>query len=149
MEVRRYREEDIEGMLQMLGEHLQQTIYNNMEYKPSKTRAMLEMNINNLLVFMNIIEHEGRIVGALLAFARATYYSDDMNAYDHFFYVRPEIRSWKATTTLVAQYVEWARARKVRRVFLSNSMGVRMDEFARMCEMLGFKKLGTIHAMEI
>lgn len=149
MEVRRYRAEDIEGMLQMLGEHLQETIYKDMEYKPSKTRQMLEMNLNNILVFMNVIEHEGRIVGALLAFARATYYSDDCNAYDHFFYVRPEVRSWKAVTTLVTQYKEWAIARKVRRAFLSNSMGVRIDEFARLCKMLGFEQVGTVHAMEI
>lgn len=149
MIIRRYTSDDVPILVDIVENHLQETIYKDMKFNGLKLREMLNSNVTNLLVFCNIVIKDEKVVGGILAFVRQPYFSDEVNAYDHFFYVHKDHRTARVVTGLVASYVEWAKARKVRRVFLSNSMGTRIDEFAKLCNRLGFKQLGTIHAMEI
>jgi hypothetical protein len=70
-------------------------------------------------------------------------------AEDHIIFILEEYRTMPVVTALVTRYVEWARLRRVKVAMLRNITGEKVDEFNHLAEKLGFRLIGTCHAMEL
>lgn len=147
--IRRYKQSDIPAILALVPESISQTIYKDVAIDNQKVTDTLVGNERNILFHGNVYELEGQIVGCLCATVGTRFWTKEAFAFDQLFYVKESFRGMKAATELVVAYATWAKERKVRKAFLSNSMGVNVDTFDRLARSLGFDKVGTIHQMEI
>lgn len=148
MIIRRYTEEDIEGMLEHIESALSVTQFRDIEFSRPKMRRLLENNVSNSQFFAALaLSDDGEIIGGICALVLQFIFSYEAIAVDQFFYVTPSNRKLRVATALVAAYVEWAKERRVRRIQLSNSMGVEVERFAQLAVKLGFEQMGTIHQM--
>lgn len=148
MIIRRYTEADIEKMLDHIELALSVTQFRDIEFSREKMRRLLEHNHNNSQFFAALaVSDDGEIIGGICASVQQFIFSYEVVSVDHFFYVTPSNRKLRVATELVEAYKKWAKIRKVRRVQLSNSMGVEMDRFALLAVKLGFEQMGTIHQM--
>lgn len=148
-EFRRHELKDIDKMVSILEKHLKDTTYRNVAFSKEKMTDVLRGNLNNIQFFSILAIEDEEIIGGMTAVISSPYFSYEAFANDLFLYIIPEKRSLKLATALVAKYVEWAKARKVKRIQLANSMGVNVEGFAKLAKRLGFEQTGTIHVMEI
>lgn len=149
IELRRYRLEDIPQIVEIVREHLKLTAFAKVVYSDKKMTDLLTGNVRNTQFFTTVAVEDGKIIGGLGASISSYIFSYEAIAQDYFFYIAPEKRNLKLATELVAAYTDWAKERKVKRVQLSNSMGVNVKTFPKLAERLGFKQTGTIHVKEI
>jgi GNAT superfamily N-acetyltransferase len=150
MKIRRYTSKDIPVILDMIEESISQTIWKDIKLDRAKTTGMLEQNEHNLLFHGNVVvDDQGEIVGCFAATLGSRIWTNEVFAYDQLFYIKEGHRRLKTATALVAAYKEWAIERKVRKAFLSNSMGMNIETFSKLAKLLGFEEVGSIHFMEI
>jgi L-amino acid N-acyltransferase YncA len=145
----RYTEADIPQMLSIVGQHLGQTSYKHFSFSEDKMQDMLISGLNRKSFHCSVVKDGEKIIGGLCATVTTPVFSYDAITADHFFYVEPGRRNIRVATGLVADYIEWAKSRKVRMIQLSNSMGTEVERFAKLAERLGFSTVGSIHFMEI
>lgn len=148
MLIRRYSHEDIQQILDVVQVSLSVTQFRDIHFSREKLGRLLESNVNNSLIFVSIaVEDNGEIVGIISASVNQFIFSYEVVIVDHIFYVKPGRRGLKIATGLVGAYLEWAKERKPRRIQLSNSMGNKIEGFAKLAKRLGFDQVGTIHQM--
>lgn len=148
MIIRRYREDDITKMIDHIETALSVTQFKDIFFARDRMRSLLEGNVKNSLFYAALATtDDGEIIGGICGMIVKFIFSHEVMAVDQFFYVVPSSRRLKVATGLVESYVAWARERKVKRIQLSNSMGVEIERFAMLAEKLGFEHVGTIHQM--
>ena len=150
MKVRRYTAKDIPVIIDLINESVEKTAYKGIKMNRNKLTDTLVGNERNLLFHGNVLENDaGEIIGCFCAVTGSQFWTSELFAYDQLFFVKEGHRNFKTATALVAAYKQWAIERRVRKAFLSNSMGLEVEKFARLSKMLGFEQVGTIHTMEI
>lgn len=149
MNIRRYEQRDIPEMIAALRQHIDKTVYKGMFYNEQKLTDICMGNLRNVMFFANIAEEDGKIVGGMFAKLIAPMFTTEYVAFDELLYIRPENRSMELATGLVASYISWAKERGMKKIFLSNVTGQQVETFGKFAEIQGFKKIGTIHVMEI
>lgn len=150
MIIRRYTEADIPNMVEHIDNALRVTQFRDLHFSNQKMRSLLESNVKNSQFFAALAtDDDGIIIGGICAAIQQFIFSYDVLSVDFFFYVTPTNRKLRVATGLVEQYVAWAKERKVKRIQLSNSMGVEIERFAMLATKLGFEQMGTIHQMRL
>lgn len=150
MKIRRYTEVDIPRMLDHIELGLSITQFKDIHFSREKMGRLLESNISSKLFIAALaVTDDDTIIGGICAAVQQFIFSYEVLAQDYFFYVVPGNRGKGVSTALVEVYVEWAKERGVRRIQLSNSMGMNIERFAQMAVKLGFEQMGTIHQMRV
>lgn len=150
MHIRRYELADVPEMLDHIQAALSVTQFRDIKVSREKLDRMLCSNVRNSLFFAALaVDDEANIIGGICASVFKFIFSEETLAEDLFFYVVPSSRQLRVSTGLVAAYLEWAKERNVRRVQLSNSMGVKVEQFSKLATRLGFEKVGTVHQMKL
>lgn len=146
---RRYTKDDVDALVVRLKEALSSFHYGKISYAPDKVRNLLVGNLNNKMFFCNVaVNDEGEILGAMVAAIAQYPFSFEAYAHDMITYIRPEHRSLKVITSLVKDYIAWAKERRVRQIRWSQSTGFKMDKFKLLAGRLGFTQIGTHFNME-
>lgn len=145
--IRRYKETDIDEMLEVLYSFLHDNRggsynrFNDIDFDKEKVYNLLKSNVRNILFFCNVVENEdGKIVGGLTAIVTPFIFSKESVAADQLLYLEKDFSNVRAVLELIKSYVEWAKNRGVREVQLSNSTGIKQEEFGKLCELAGFSK---------
>lgn len=151
IEFRRYVLSDIPPMINKLEQDFLRNIdpKKRQGFSRDKVTDLLTGNVNNTLFHLTVAVNDGEVIGALCASVYSFIFSYEAIALDHLFYVDPDHRSVEVATGLVSAYVEWAKARKVVRAELRNVTGKDVGSFSKLATKLGFKLIGTFHAMEL
>lgn len=150
-EVRRYKVSDIPGMLDTLGEFLkQEPDFCHIKYDRGKVDELLYTNVNNSFLFCNVaVTQEEDIVGGIFAQVLPFYFSNDVMAVDHLFFLLPEYRNVRVSATLINQYIAWAKARQVKRAMLSATTTIDKDRFGKLVGRFGFKEMGRYWCLDM
>lgn len=150
MIIRRYSQEDVPQIVEIIETALSVTQFRDVFFSREKMSRLFESNVNNSLICIFVaVTDDGEIVGLISGSVNQFIFSYEIVIIDHIFYVKPDKRGMKAATGLVRAYIDWAKERKPRRIQLSNSLGNKIDGFAKLAERLGFEQVGTIHQMKL
>lgn len=149
MIIRRYNKFDVPEMISKLRTLLSDYHYGDIMFDPQVVEDMLIGNLNNLMFFCNVVEHEGQIVGCMAGEVARFRFSKQVYATDHITYINPDHRSLPLITGLVKSYVAWAKERRVKQIRWGQSTGYKMDKFAILAKRLGFTQIGTQFNMEL
>lgn len=148
---RRYERRDIPLMIRYLREGLKTFHYNSILFDEDKVKFLLEGNLTNRGFFCQVVvdDETGDICGALCASTSQFMFSREVYAQDHVTYIRPGKGGLNIVTRLVADYVQWAKDRRVRQIRWSQSSGFKIEKFKHLAERLGFEQIGTVFNMEV
>lgn len=94
------------------------------------------------LVFCRLIEKDGALIGAMLAFCGAMIFSSVMMASDLGLYVYPEHRGTKAAYLLMKEFESWAKAQNCRYAVLGVTAGINNDAALGFYKKMGYSDLG-------
>lgn len=152
--IRRYTEKDIKRCVAGVAEYIRDGKYGNDYYKGlafdvDKLRRVLEIHIDDVNFFCNIIVKDDEPVGGMCAYVATPIFSSERFAYDQFLYVLPTFKHLTAVPRLVKSYIAWSKRRNVRFCYLRTSTLYRADSFAKLCKRLGFNHYETGFAMEV
>jgi hypothetical protein len=145
---RRYTKQDIPALVGYLREALKPLHYGPISFSPVKVENLLVGNLTSKKFFCELVVDGDEILGAMVASVVEFPFSYEAYASDYITWIRPEKRSLKAITSLVAKYVEWANERRVTEIRWSQSSGFKMDKFEKLASRLGFVKIGTHFMMD-
>lgn len=148
--IRRYTEEDIPAMLDIIARFLSESPnYYNVAYARGKMNDMLLNNVNRKSFFCDLAFDGNDLLGGLCADTYEYSFSHEAFGADLLFYITESKRSLRLATGLVDNYVQWGKDRKLREVRLASTTGIEPARFGKLCEHLGFKPLGSIYSMEM
>lgn len=148
--IRRYTEEDIPAMLDIIARFLSESpSYYNVHYARGKMDALLKAGVNKKSFFCDLAFDGDTLLGGLCADTYEYSFSHEVFGADLLFYITESKRSLRLATGLVDNYVQWGKDRKLREIRLASTTGIEPARFGKLCEHLGFKLLGSIYSMEV
>lgn len=151
MQVRRYIVEDIPTIVELIRKFVVEApAYKDIEFDPAPITWTLETNLNNLMLFCNVVVVNGQVVGCMGARLFNYAFSSQLFAQDLYLYIDSKSETRGAVRLLNHDYLEWARNRKVHAVRMSFSHGDMETEqaFKRLAEGLGYTPIGYIWEMK-
>jgi GNAT superfamily N-acetyltransferase len=99
--------------------------------------------------FCAVIEHDGEIIGGILAYAAYEVFSDKRTASDQGIFVKEQYRGTRAAFKLVRAFEAWAEAVGCVKISVGVSAGIDNPRAERLYEGLGFREVGKILHKEI
>lgn len=145
--IRRYSRDDIPYLVEKLREYHPRSGLGQLKFSEQKIKDLLVGNLNNIMFFCNLYEDEGEILGCICATISSPFQSHEAVAADHIFYCAT--RSTEASTALVESYLEWAKERRVKLVYIRQSSGIKPELFSKFVQKFGFSYVGSMHVKEI
>lgn len=115
----------------------------------TKVNSLVTALIDSPNGFVNIVETEGEVVGALIAIVSDIPISDFMFAQELMFWVDPEHRNGKTASKLISNYVEWSKAKGCKFIRLSELDKVLEGKAGLLFKRKGFKPIETAYVMEV
>lgn len=148
--IRRYTEEDISNLVLYIGAHLASSPnYAHMGYSKFKMAKFLQNNLTNSFMFCNLATQDGNILAGLCAKANQFLFSEEVIVEDLLLYHRPEYRAVRCIDGLIKSFVEWAKDRYPKRIFLRQTTNLNNDAFARLVGRHGFREVGRMYAIDL
>ena len=151
MIIRPMTEADIQDVVDMGAVMHAEGAYINMTYDPHKcadlARAVMA-DTENQIALVAETEH-GEVVGMLSGYVIPFYFGPDLVSHDRIVYIIPSYRGTSAFLRLVRKYVEWARSKKVRQIFMAISTGINTDKTTDLYVRLGFRHVGGVFQLEV
>lgn len=94
--------------------------------------------------FLQVNEGREGVDGVLAGHIAEFWFSHEKLASDLALFVRPNRRGSIAAVRLVQAFVAWGMEKAVREICLSQSTGVRVEEFAHLLTGMGFAHVGGV-----
>lgn len=126
-----------------LGRHMhEESSYRTLKYSPEKVSKFIESVLDDMSSLALVAEMDGLIVGMFGAHLTQHYFSYDLIAEDHVFYVSPSARGTSAAVRMIKQYMDWAIGVGAKFYTVGISCEVRNEITERFFEKLGFRNSG-------
>lgn len=113
-------------------------------YNPIHVANMVSTYIGGSNHMLVLCELSDSLCGCFAAFLDINRFTGESIAQDRFVYVRPHFRNKKVAYGLYKQFLEWARARKCKEIFLSCLCSKDNDSLRRVMEWLGCTTKGYL-----
>lgn len=121
--------------------HAESPRFAHLRFNPAKVAAMLARTIPGGGAL--VAERDGIIIGTMVGYAVALWFSDDVIASDFVLYLKPEERrKGRAAFMLVRAFEDWAVAQGAVDIAPSTSTGVDPEGTARFYEKQGYARTG-------
>lgn len=117
--------------------------YRHLQYDPARVAAHLRAWINEPSCICLVVETEnGDVVGGFCGQVFPNWFSNDIIAGDHVWFMHPDYRGTISSLKLLKEYKERAFALGAKHVTLGNSTGVMAERVAEAVERMGFTRIG-------
>lgn len=140
---------DLPQIMRLAREMHAETSFRTLTFDEAKAATEVMSNIMNPDVFACVAEDRGQIVGIVSAFLSQPYFSQDIVAYDHIWYVGKEARGTFVGPRLLKLLAEWAGLCRAKAVFVTLGSDVSQERVGKMVERLGYSRLGGYYRKDI
>lgn len=148
-EVREALEIELPALVELGEKWHQESAFRHMDYNVNIIRGLLHAALSSSDLFLHVIveKSSGKIVGGMLAALQRTFFGNDRVANDMMLGIDKEHRGKciNALVVIVNKYREWAVDNGALRIYLGTSTGVDPEKTEKTFEMLGFRRIGTLH----
>lgn len=135
--------DDVDSLLSLAyAMHTESPRFSRYPFNPERLKTNLCMVIGMPYGFAKVAEHEGLIVGALVAFAMPHFACDVLQACDMGLFIDADHRGGSLAARLVKAYVKWAESINAEPTIGINT-GVHPERTAQLLQALGAKQSGT------
>lgn len=146
MSIRAARIDDLPDVLALAIEMHHESRSSVLSFDDEKTIEMLAWCVDSPDGLLLVAEDDhGEIIGAFAAYCAEQWFSTDKVSSDFGLFVKPSRRGGRAAIKMLGLYSEWAASRGCKMIQLGVTTGVMMDRTARIFELTGFEKVGTLH----
>jgi predicted N-acetyltransferase YhbS len=123
--------------------HAESPRFKGFAYQPEKVATMIEWLMGSETGLVLVAEHDGEVVGGIMAMAMPHYACDLVQASDLAFFVHPEYRGGATALRLVRGYLAWAKDAGAEPSIGLNT-GVAPERTELLLAALGAEQSGTI-----
>lgn len=133
---------DIPRMVELGRLMFKTTAYVKYAFDDEKVTALCGHLIDSERGIALVIEHEGQIVGGLMASVYSMWFGDLLEASDFAVFIHPEFRGFSHAVRLIKEYVTQAKALGASRICLGNTTGYEPEKVKALYELAGFRTVG-------
>lgn len=113
-------------------------------YSDAKVGAVIGLLIDAENGLAILAEHDGEIVGGMLATCVEQWYSDDLIATDLSVFILPEKRGSLDAARMLRHYRNWAKEKGCRYALAGISTGIHTDQTEKLYQALGMEYVGPV-----
>lgn len=117
--------------------HAESPRFSKLEFSHEKMLNLFYHLIDSEFCMVIVAERSGQVVGGLAAIVSEHWISNDLVANDLAVFMQKDARGSTAPARMIAQYVEWAKAKGAKFIQLGISTGVMVEKTSELYRSLG------------
>lgn len=139
--------DDIPALLELARQMIAESRYKNFTMNEYKLTALLDYLIDKDTGFVIVFEKDGEIIGGFVGSITEQFFSDAKVASDYALFVSPDKRGALIGIRAIKAFIEWAKKNGADDIVISQSTGVKVEQYAKMCEFVGLQHVGNNYAI--
>lgn len=150
MEIRCLEYADIPETVELARKFVEESAFSRFTFSHEKMAANLSMSITHPhMAFCHVVEHEGKLVGALVGYISEFFFGPDLIASDSGWFVLPEYRGSRSAVRLLKNFERWAKANGAKEVAMGVSTDVSPEKTGALLQKLGYKHVGGNYKLAV
>ena len=143
MEIRSLEYADIPETVELARKFVEESAFSRFQFSHEKMAANLSMAITHPhMAFCHVVEHDGRLVGALVGYINEFFFGHDLIASDSGWFILPEYRGSRSAVKLLKNFEAWAKANGAKEVAMGISTDVSPEKTGALLQKLGYVHVG-------
>lgn len=124
--------------------HGESPVFCRLAFDADKSAATIANVIASESGFAYVSEHDGVVIGGMLAMVTQHWFSPDLVACDLALFIDPEYRGGMSAVRLVSAYADWAKGTGAALVQMGVMTGVSVDKTEALMHRLGWHRSGVV-----
>ena len=150
MEIRCLEYADIPETVELARKFVEESAFSRFTFSHEKMAANLSLAITHPhIAFCHVVEHEGKLVGALVGYISEFFFGPDLIASDSGWFVLPEYRGSRSAVRLLKNFEKWAKANGAKEVAMGVSTDVSPEKTGALLQKLGYKHVGGNYKLAV
>jgi len=150
VEIRCLEYADIPETVNLAYEMHQEGAFSRFRFSPEKMASNLSLAITHPhIAFCHVVEHDEKLVGALLGYISEFFFGHDLIASDSGWFILPEYRGSRSAVKLLKNFQTWAKANGAKEVAMGVSTDVNPEKTGALLQKLGYKHVGGNYKLAI
>lgn len=150
MEIRCLEYADIPETVELARKFVEESAFSRFQFSHEKMAANLSLAVTHPhIAFCHVVEHEGRLVGALVGYISEFFFGPDLIASDSGWFVLPEYRGSRSAVKLLKNFEKWAKANGAKEVAMGVSTDVSPEKTGALLQKLGYKHVGGNYKLAV
>jgi len=143
VEIRCLEYADIPETVELARKFVEESAFSRFQFSPEKMAANLSMAVTHPhIAFCHVVEHEDRLVGALVGYINEFFFGPDLIASDSGWFILPEYRGSRSAVKLLKNFQAWAKANGAKEVAMGISTDVMPEKTGALLQKLGYVPVG-------
>lgn len=150
MEIRCLEYADIPETVELARKFVEESAFSRFQFSPEKMASNLSLAVTHPHVaFCQVVEHDGRLVGALVGYISEFFFGHDLIASDSGWFILPEYRGSRSAVKLLKNFQTWAKANGAKEVAMGVSTDVTPEKTGALLQKLGYKHVGGNYKLAV
>lgn len=150
MEIRCLEYADIPETVELARKFVEESAFSRFQFSHEKMAANLSLAVTHPhIAFCHVVEHEGRLVGALVGYISEFFFGPDLIASDSGWFILPEYRGSRSAVKLLKNFEKWAKANGAKEVAMGVSTDVSPEKTGALLQKLGYKHVGGNYKLAV
>ena len=124
--------------------HGESPVFCRLAFDADKLAATISNVIASQSGFAYVSEHDGTVIGGMLAMVTPHWFSHDLVACDMALFIDPEYRGGMSAVRLLSAYAQWAQGTGAVLVQMGLMTGVNVDKTETLMRRLGWHRSGVV-----
>lgn len=143
MEIRCLEYADIPETVDLARRFVEESAFSRFDFSHEKMAANLSLAITHPnRAFCHVVEHDGKLVGALVGYISEFFFGRDLIASDSGWFILPEYRGSRSAIRLLKNFEKWAKANGAAEVAMGISTDVAPEKTGALLQKLGYRPVG-------
>jgi GNAT superfamily N-acetyltransferase len=150
VEIRCLEYADIPETVELARKFVAESAFSRFQFSPEKMAVNLSLAITHPhIAFCHVVEHDEKLVGALLGYISEFFFGSDLIASDSGWFILPEYRGSRSAVRLLKNFQAWAKANGAKEVAMGVSTDVNPEKTGALLQKLGYKHVGGNYKLAI
>ena len=143
MEIRCLEYADIPETVELARKFVEESAFSRFQFSHEKMAANLAMSVTHPdRAFCHVVEHDGKLVGALVGYISEFFFGPDLIASDSGWFILPEYRGSRSAVRLLKNFEKWGKANGAKEIAMGISTDVMPEKTGALLQKLGYVPVG-------
>jgi len=124
--------------------HGESPVFCRLTFDAEKLAATIASTIASPAGFARVSEHDGVVIGGMVAMVSPHWFSPDLVACDLALFIDPEYRGGMSAVRLISAYTAWAKGHGAALIQIVVMTGVNVDKTEALLHRLGWHRSGLV-----
>ena len=143
MEIRCLEYADIPETVDLARRFVEESAFSRFDFSHEKMAANLSLAITHPnRAFCHVVEHDGKLVGALVGYISEFFFGRDLIASDSGWFILPEYRGSRSAIKMLNMFTDWARKKGASELYMGVTTNIAAERTGKLLQTRGFDHVG-------